>query len=91
VTARAVFVVTQDVRHLAAWTQDSPRHQTSDVGTTGAWRPLCGERVRDWTATCYGPDFPYRDTTIVRRAMSRPVCRPCLKTLASLTQIGALS
>jgi hypothetical protein len=85
------FVVTQDVRHLAAWTQDSPRNQDSHIGTTGAYRPLCGERVRDWRANCYGPDFPYEDTTIVRRAMARPVCRDCLKTLATLTEMGALT
>jgi hypothetical protein len=86
----AAFVLTKDVKHLAAWTQD---REQSDGYTRGAYRPLCGGKVRGPMATCWtGASAHYEDQARLARADRLPLCKHCAKTLAGLVAMtGALS
>ncbi len=84
--SQIAYIVTKDVRHLGTWTQNS--EQTESYGPLGAQRPICGGRVRPFSATLW-PGFPYEDQRMLTRAMARPVCKPCLKTLAALNEVAS--
>lgn len=77
----AAFVLTGHVKHLAAWTRDRPEEGAR--WATGAYRPLCGERLRSPVDT-YHPDFDYEDPRYARRAARLPLCKRCTKTLNEL-------
>jgi hypothetical protein len=84
------FVLTKDVKHLAAWTQ---HREQSDGYTRGAYRPICGGKVRTPNATCWvGAAGRYEDPARLARADRLPLCKRCAKTLAELVAMtGALS
>jgi hypothetical protein len=84
----AAYVVTSKVRHLAAWTADDPSHET--FYQTGRYRPICGSKPLTPNETVW-PRFPYEDARITARAMRKPVCKHCLKALASLVDLGGAS
>ena len=79
----AAYVLTKDVKHLAAWTQD----RQQDGYTRGSYRPICGGKVRDAMSTCW-PESRYEDPAVVARAARLPVCRLCATTLAHLNRIA---
>jgi hypothetical protein len=76
------YVVTEKVRHIAAWTRDRNERYT------GAPRPICGGNVLDWRHSVY-PLNDYEDPKAVERAARKPVCRRCLKVLAALNEVAS--
>jgi hypothetical protein len=76
----AAYVVTKDVRHLAAWTQNR-----ETAYRQGSYRPICGGKVRDWKSTVY-PRWD-DDGPELTKALRKPVCRKCLETLAELVEL----
>lgn len=83
-----LFLVTPKVRHLAAWTQESAE---PGEWATGVHRPICGGRVRPTRSGLVWPGLPYEDETVVARAMRKPLCTLCAKTLAELTALAGES
>lgn len=79
------YIVTKDVRHLGAWTQDRREYQLGS--RTGAQRPICGGAVRGYQATVWISD--YEDPAALARAKRKPVCRLCLKTLTALNEVSS--
>lgn len=84
------YVVTKDVRHLAPWTQDSAKHQPS-YGSTGTYRPICGEKVKGANSSVLWPEFAYEDQLFQERSLAKPVCLNCLKILERLNDIAGAS
>ncbi|NUP32903.1 MAG: hypothetical protein HOU01_14440, partial [Streptomycetaceae bacterium] len=78
------FVLTKDVKHLASWTQD----RKQDEYTRGAYRPICGGKVRGPMATCWtGRAAQYEDPARLARAERLPLCKHCAKTLVELVAL----
>lgn len=80
--SQVAYIVTKDVRHLGAWTQDRDQ---PDSWPTGAQRPICGGKVRPPSDVMW-LDFPYENQRKVAQGMARPVCRLCIKALAGLQE-----
>ena len=81
----AGFVLTQDVKHLATWTQehnDPPRRYPA-----GRFRPICGGKLRDPQSLVF-PESDWEDPEMIERASKKPLCKYCRKTLDALIEIA---
>jgi hypothetical protein len=86
----AAYMVSRDVRHLAVWTANV--RPESFAYPTGYYRPLCGREPLPYPeANAQLPvvwtDAQY-DNGELERALTKPVCRMCLRRLADLQSIA---
>lgn len=80
--SNVAYVVSNHVKHLAAWTRD---RANENGWATGAYRPLCGERLRHPQDTCF-VHSKYEDPRLKRRAARVPLCKRCERVLAELVR-----